>query len=230
MLRTILCALLLVATTAPVRADEVQGRAIVVAGEGMVSAVPDMAEVSAGVQTRAATARAALDQNNAAMAKVIDALKKAGIADKDVQTSRLNLSPAYDRNYSGGERRPNGYQASNSVMVRVRELPKVGALLDTLVSAGANDLGGVRFLIAEPQPLMDEARRRAVADATRRAKLLADAAGVHLGKVERIDESNIQFPRPMMAAADMAMRSSAVPVAAGEQEIRVTLSVRFGIQ
>ena len=116
------------------------------------------------------------------------------------------------------------------MIVRVRDLPKVGTLLDTLVSAGANDLGGVRFLIAEPQPLMDEARRRAVADATRRAKLLADAAGIHLGKVERIDESGIQVPRPMMAAADFAMRSSAVPVAAGEQEIRVTLSVRFGIQ
>jgi uncharacterized protein YggE len=230
MLRTILCALVLAVTAAPVRADEVQGRAIVVAGEGMVSAAPDMAEVSAGVQTRAATARAALDQNNTAMAKVLDALKKAGIADKDVQTSRLNLSPAYDRNPGNGERRPNGYLVSNSVIVRVRDLPKVGTLLDTLVSAGANDLGGVRFLIAEPQPLMDEARRRAVADATRRAKLLADAAGIHLGKVERIDESGIQVPRPMMAAADFAMRSSAVPVAAGEQEIRVTLSVRFGIQ
>jgi len=230
MLRTILCALLLVATVAPVRADEVQGRAIAVAGEGMVSAVPDMAEVSAGVQSRATTARAALDQNNAAMAKVIDALKKAGIADKDVQTSRLNLSPVYDRNVNSGERRPNGYQASNSVTLRVRDLTKIGTLLDTLVSAGANDVGGVRFLIAEPQPLMDEARRRAVADATRRAKMLADAAGVHLGKVERIDETGAQLPRPMFAAADIAMRSTAVPVAAGEQEIRVTLSVRFGIQ
>ena len=230
MLRTILCALLLVGTVAPGKADEVQGRAIVVAGEGMVSAVPDMAEVSAGVQSRAATARAALDQNNAAMAKVIDALKKAGIADKDVQTARLNLSPVYDRNSSSGERRPNGYQASNSVMVRVRDMSKIGALLDTLVSAGANDLGGVRFMIAEPQPLMDEARRRAVADATRRARLLADAAGIHLGKVERIDEGGVQFPRPMIAAGDIAMRSTAVPVAAGEQEIRVTLSVRFGIQ
>jgi uncharacterized protein YggE len=226
----ILCALLLVAAAAPVRAEEMQGRAIVVTGEGTVSAAPDMAEISAGVQTRAATARAALDQNNSAMAKVLEALKGAGIADKDVQTSRVNLAPAYESNPNTGARRPNGYVVSNNVTVRVRDLSKLGTMLDTLVSAGANNLGGVRFLIAEPQPLMDEARRKAVADATRRARLLADAAGVHVGKVERIDEAGIQVPRPMFAAADIAMRSSAVPVASGEQEIHVTLSVRFAIQ
>lgn len=230
MLRLTLCALLLVAAVAPVRADDMQGRAIVVTGEGTVSAAPDMAEIAAGVQTRAATARAALDQNNSAMTKVLDALKGAGVADKDMQTTRVNLAPAYESNPNTGARRPNGYQVTNSVTVRVRDLSKLGTLLDTLVSAGANNLGGVRFLIAEPQPLMDEARRKAVADATRRAKLLADAAGIHVGKVDRIDETGIQMPRPMFAAADIAMRSSAVPVASGEQEIHITLNVRFAIQ
>jgi uncharacterized protein YggE len=231
MVKATLCAvLLLAAVVVPGRADELLGRAIVVTGEGTVSAAPDMAEVSAGVQTRAATAREALDQNNAAMAKVIDALKQAGIADKDVQTAQLNVSPVYQRNSNTGERHPDGYQVSNSVLVRLRALPKIGGLLDALVSAGANNLGSIRFLVARPQPLMDEARRHAVEDAQRRAKLLADAAGVHLGKVERIDETGIQVPRPLMAAADFAMRSSAVPVATGEQEIRVTLTVRFAIQ
>jgi uncharacterized protein YggE len=230
MTRAILCAMLLLASATPGRADEILGRAIIVTGEGAVSAAPDMAELSAGVQTRAPTARAALDQNNVVMTRVRAALKTAGIADKDVQTAQLNVSPVYQRNNTTGERHPDGYQVSNSVLVRVRALPTIGTLLDALVSAGANTLGSVRFLIAHPQPLMDEARRRAVADAEHRAKALADAAGVHLGKVQRIDEGGVQVPRPLMAQADFAMRSSAVPVATGEQEIRVTLSVRFGIQ
>lgn len=230
MTRAILCAVLLLAVAVPAKAADHQNSAIVVTGEGTVSAVPDMAEITAGVQTRAATAREALDQNNAAMTKVIDALKKAGIADKDVQTTQLSVSPVYQRNSSAGARRPDSYQVSNSVLVRVRALSKIGTLLDALVGAGANNLGSVRFLIARPQPLMDEARRRAVADAERRAKQLADAAGVHLGRVEQIDESGIQVPRPLMAAADFALRASAVPVATGEQQIRVTLRVRFGIR
>ena len=223
------CLAAVLAVASPVGAENLQVRAITVNGEGMVSATPDTAEVIAGVQTRESTARAALTRNSAAMTKVVDAIRKAGIADKDIQTARISLSPLFQQNDRGAERLPAGYLAANRVVVRMRDLARVGALLDAVVAAGANDLGGVRFLIAEPQPLMDRARRAAVEDATRRAKLLADAAGVRVGKVLRIDETGIRAPRPMMYQAEVAARASAAPISVGEQEIRATVSMRFEV-
>lgn len=213
---------------APLRADEIQIRAVTVSGEGSVNAPPDMAELVAGVQTREATARGAMERNNAAMSKVVEAIRRAGIADKDIETLRVSLSPVFDN--AGGQRRQAGYLAANRVMVRLRDLTKVASMLDAVVTAGANDVGGVRFLIADPKPLMDKARREAIADAQRRAKLLADAAGVKLGKVLRIDEAGIRTPQPVFLRAEMAMRSADAPIAPGEQEIQASVTVRFGLE
>jgi len=225
MLRLAALVLLVLATSvAPATADD--SRAIMVGGEGTVRAVPDMAELIAGVQTRAPAARTALDRNNAEMEKVMAALRQAGVAAADLQTSQFSVSPTYERS-DRGMRRMTGYQAVNRVTVKVRDIATVGTLLDAAVSAGANDVQGVRFTIAEPGKLMDEARRRAVADAMRRARLLAAAAGVKLGAVRSIDERGIQAPRPLMMAADAAR---AAPVAPGEQEIRARLTVRFAVE
>jgi len=229
---TVLALLMVPVLGAPLAgAQAAEDRYVVVNGEGAVSAPPDMAEVATGVQARAPTARAALDQANAAMSRVIDAVKKAGIAEKDFKTARVGLSPVYDRPERGDARRLSGYQASNSLAIRVRDMTAIGTLLDSLVTAGANDIGGIRFLISEPKALMDEARKKAMEDAAARARLLAEAAGLQLGVVQRIEEGGVQVPRPlMMAPSDVAMRASAVPVAAGEQEVRVVLTVRFGLE
>ncbi|HYZ39162.1 MAG TPA: SIMPL domain-containing protein [Stellaceae bacterium] len=167
--------------------------AISVTGEATVSVPPDLARVDAGVTSEAKTAREASDANNVAMAKVLSALKGAGIAERDYQTSRLSLQPQYAPNRQG----PSpvvGYRASNRVSIRVRDVTKIANVIDTLVGAGANEIGGINFMVSQASKLLDDAPTQAVADARRKAEIYAKAAGVTLGAPLSISEGGRARP------------------------------------
>ena len=187
--RAILAAAIAAGTllAAPALAQIVPPAAISVSGEATVSVPPDLALVEGGVTSEAKTAREASDANNAAMGKVLQALKGAGIEAKDVQTSRLSLQPQSAPNRSGPPAIV-GYRASNRVTIRVRDVTKVANVIDTLVAAGANDIGGINFMVSQASKLLDEAREQAVADARRKAEIYAKAAGVTLGAPLSISE------------------------------------------
>ncbi len=216
----------------PVHADEDARRFVAVQGEGSVTTVPDQAHINTGVTTKADTARQALDANNAAMGRLMAALKKADIDEKDIRTSNFSVSPWYEPYIRNKPRVIGGYQASNQVRVRVRDLSKLGPVLDAVVTAGSNRVNGVQFSVGKPETLMDEARRKAVADAKRRATLYAEAAGAKLGRVVSINEQAAHFPRPHLVQAEALMRSQAdsVPVAPGTQKVSATVSVRFELE
>ncbi|HQU70299.1 MAG TPA: SIMPL domain-containing protein [Albidovulum sp.] len=210
---------------------ETQPATISVTGEGRVEIAPDMATVNLGVTTEADTAAAALKANSEALAAALAKLKEAGIADRDIQTSGLSVNPRYDYPNDGSQPKLNGYVAANMVMVRVRDLSVLGTMLDGAVSDGANTLNGIAFSLQETDATMDEARRRAVTDATHKAALYAEAAGVKLGRIASITEQmNYGGPQPMMMAeARMAKDAGSVPVASGELTVASTVSVVFEI-
>jgi len=215
----------LLATPAP--AETMPPPMITVSGEATISVAPDLAQIDAGVTSDAKTAREASDANNAAMGKVLLALKGAGIEAKDYQTSRLSLQPQYPPNRSG----PSpivGYRASNRVTVRLREVAKLAGMIDTLVGAGANDIGGIGFSVSNASKLLDEAREQAVADARRKAEIFAKAAGVTLGAPLSISEEGAPGPMPYRKMA--APMAAAVPVAQGEETLQLTVSVSWAIK
>lgn len=218
---------LIVAITGPVLADD--ARRISVSGTGVVAAAPDMATVSLGVIVVEETAQAALRGNSQQMAAVLDLLTQTGVAPRDVQTSQLSLQPRWDRQQSSNAA-PDiiGYQASNQVAVRVRDLDALGSVLDALTQAGANRINGVTFGLQNPRPLQDEARRLAVTDARSKAMLYTEAAGVSLGDVMTLSESGGMTPRPM--AMSRMSDAESVPIAEGELEIRASVSVVFAIE
>ena len=178
---------------APALAQTALPPAISVTGEATVSVAPDQAQIDGGVTSDAKTAREASEANNAAMGKVLLALKGAGIEEKDYQTSRLSLQPQYAPNRTGSS--PiTGYRASNRVTIRVRDVTKVANVIDVLVGAGANDIGGINFTVSQASKLLDEAREKAVADARRKAEIYAKAAGVTLGEPLSISEEGAPAP------------------------------------
>ncbi|HUT77781.1 MAG TPA: SIMPL domain-containing protein [Polyangia bacterium] len=210
-------------------AQEQTPASIAVAGTGEVAAIPDLAEIDAGVTAQASTAREAARQNAQVMAGVIDAVRAQGISERDVQTGRFGVSPVYDSTTSGGSRaRIAGYRVTNQVHLRVRDLDKLGALLDTLLAAGANELGGVRFTVAEPESLLDKARVAAVADARRKAALYAREAGVSLGRVLHVEELGGAGPPPQMGFARMQQAETAVMP--GEVGLSASVRVTFAIE
>ena len=219
-------ALLLVA---PARA-QTPPPAISVTGEATVSVAPDQAQIDGGVATDAKTAREASDANNAAMGKVLLALKGAGVDEKDFQTSRLSLQPQYATSSKAAER-PSvvGYRATNRVTIRVRDVTKVASMIDVLVGAGANDIGGINFVVSQASKLLDEAREQAIADARRKALIYAKAAGVTLGEPLSISEEGSATP---MFRGEVAggMAASAAPVAQGEETLSVTVNVSWAIK
>jgi len=227
MRRTALAAFfLLVAVTTGAAADA--PRRISVTGEGMAAAAPDMAVIALGVVQEAANAAEAMQEASRAMQGVVDRLEKAGIAARDVQTANIALNPQYDRMQSGEVPRVIGYVASNDLNIRVRDLDKLGGLLDALVKDGANRMNGISFTFADPGPLEDAARKAAVKDARERAELLAAAAGVGLGRVIRIDEpGGAAPPVPMQRAMTM---DAAVPVAGGEIEIHRSVTIVWSLK
>src|SRR6267378_100667 len=227
--RTALAAAALAAAllTAPALAQVIPPAAISVTGEATVSVPPDLAEIDGGVTSEAKTAREASDANNAAMGKVLQALKGAGIEAKDVQTSRLSLQPQSAPNRSGPPAIV-GYRASNRVTIRVRDVTKVANVIDTLVAAGANDIGGINFMVSQASKLLDEAREQAMADARRKAEIYAKAAGVTLGTPLSISEEGAPGPTPYRKM--VAGMAASAPVAQGEEMLRVTVSVSWAIK
>ncbi len=200
---------------------------ISVTGEATVNAAPDAAQIEGGVSSDARTAREASDANNAAMGKVLLALKGTGIAEKDYQTSRLSLQPQYAQNKSG----PNtvtGYRASNRVIVKVRDIGKIANVIDTLMTAGANELGGINFTVSNASKLLDEARPQAIADARRKAEIYATAAGVTLGAPISISEGGFAPPAPMLRK--MSAEFASAPIAPGEETLHLTVSVSWAIK
>ena len=202
---------------------------ITVTGEGRVDAAPDMATITLGVTSEGTTATAAMAANSAQLAQVLANLKAAGIADRDLQTTGLALNPNWQSNDNGSNLRIVGYVASNILTVRVRALAGLGAALDAAVKDGANTVDGVSFGLADPDPVLDEARRRAVTDATRRALLLTEAAGVSLGAVVAINEGGGSFaPAPMFGKA-VGMTAEAVPLASGEVSLSASVTMVWEI-
>jgi uncharacterized protein len=202
--------------------------AISVTGEAQISVPPDLATIDAGVATDAKTAREASDANNAAMAKVLQALKAANIDAKDYQTSRLSLQPQYAPNRSSGPASITGYRASNRVTVKIRDITKVAGVVDVLVGAGANDVGNISFSVSQASKLLDEARAQAIADARRKAEIYAKAAGVTLGAPLSISEEGA--PQPAFRGKMMAGMAAPTPIAQGEETLSLSVSVTWAIK
>jgi uncharacterized protein YggE len=211
--------------TAPIMAD---GTILDVSAEGRSTRVPDVATIRAGVVTQAATAAAALADNAARMAGVLDALKRAGVAPRDTRTANVSLSPQY-RYADNQPPAVTGYQASNSISIRFRDIAKAGAILDALVKQGANQIDGPNLAIDQPDSALDEARADAVKRAQARAQLYARAAGLTVSRIVSIAESGQNDgsnPQPMMARGMMKADASTA-IAPGETDVTITLSVRF---
>lgn len=225
------------AVAPPARADvdEPYPR-ITVSGQGSAAVAPDMAVLQLMVTREAATARAALDANSAAMAEVLKALREEGIAERDLQTADFSIQPKYiypSPQDQAADRTPRivGYTVRNGLSVRVRDLAKLGAIMDKSVTLGINEGGNIFFTNDDPSGTVEQARKRAVADAIAKAKSLAAAAGVKLGKLLELSEHSRQpAPVPMMKGEMMmAMAADAVPVAAGENSYEVTVNMSYGI-
>jgi len=201
---------------------------VTVSGLGTVTAAPDMAEITIGVVTQALAAAQALAANSLAAERLLQGLGGLGIAGRDVQTTNISVSPLRRPGKDGQPPEITGYEVSNQVRVRVRELARLGRVLDQQVGQGANLVHGIRFGLQEPAPRLDEARKLAMADARRKAELYAVAAALKLGRVVAVHEAGAASPRPEMAPR--AMISAAVPVAPGEQEIQASLTVTFTLE
>lgn len=198
---------------------------IIVIGEGSVSAAPDHARITSGVTTRAKTAKEASDANAKAMAAVLAALQSAGI---DIQTSRFSVQPVYTSPGPNMEQRLTGFSVSNQVSVTIRQIDKVGDIVDRLVTAGATDAGNVEFLHAEQSKTLDRAREAAMVDARRKAELYAHAAGLTLGSVAWVTEDS---SAPLFAPK-VAMRAAmpgGAPIATGEDTLQVRITVGYEI-
>jgi len=204
-----------------------------ITARGEARKAPDLAIINAGVVTQAPDAATAIRENATRMARVADALNRAGVADRDIQTATLNLSPQYRY----GENQPpviTGYQAANTLSIRFRDIARAGAILDALVASGVNQISGPELTLDDPTAALDAARLEAVAKARARAELYAGAAGLKVARIISISESTDGFrPRPMpMMRTDM---DNAAPLAesriqAGEQSVAVDLAVRFELR
>jgi uncharacterized protein len=211
----------------PALAQGAPPAAISVTGEATISVAPDQAQIDGGVTSEAKTAREASDANNAAMGKVLLALKGAGIEEKDYQTSRLSLQPQYPPNRTGPAA-ISGYRASNRVTIRLRDVTKVASVIDVLVGAGANEIGGINFVVSQASKVLDDAREKAIADARRKAEIYAKAAGVTLGEPLSISEEGPSAP--MFRGKMAAPMAAATPVAQGEETLSVTVNVSWAIK
>ncbi|MGR9240101.1 SIMPL domain-containing protein [Rhizobium leguminosarum] len=239
--RTVLMTALLalpLAAAAPAFAQEMKPRepVISVTGDGESSVAPDMAIVNFAVVKQAKTAREALDENNKAMNDVLAALKSGGIAERDLQTSGFSIQPQYNypQPVDGQQQQPQliGYQTINSVTVRLRDLAKLGAVIDQSVSLGINQGGDIQFTNDKPDAAIEEARKDAVAEAVKKAKTLSEAAGVKLGRIIEINENVPRaMPQPVYRATMMKEASdAAVPVQSGENNYNISVTVTFAIE
>lgn len=224
----LIAVLSLIGATVPAAAQDKRAeRTVTVAATGKVSAEPDIAHISTGVLSEAETAREALQRNSAALKKVIDGLKGAGVDPKDIQTSRFSIDPRYDQPKDGRSARITGYRVVNQVRITARDISRLGDLLDLVVTLGANQAGGIGFDVSKAETLKDEARRQAVANALRRAKLFAEAAGATVGDVLTISEEATPSP-PIFSGRTMAAES--VPIERGSQTLEVRVQVTWTLR
>lgn len=210
---------------------QIEGTLLSVSAEGKVESAPDMATISLGVTTDGATAQAALQANAQRMNALSQSLRRAGIAERDIQTSNVSVNPQY----AYVENRPpriTGYQANNQVTVRVRNLDRLGSVIDNAVAAGGNTVNGVSFSHADPDAQLDAARRDAAQNARRRADLYAQAFGMRVHRIIAISESGgYAPPMPMPVYARMEADAAApTPVAPGEISTSVNVSVTFELR
>ncbi len=223
----------LLAVVSPALADGGKmPRIISLSGHGEVRSVPDVAYVTSGVLSQGATAAEALAANTTAMTSIFAALKDAGIEDKDIQTSNFSVQSRYD--FSNGQApKLVGYDVTNNVTIKVKKIGDLGAMLDKLVQAGSNQISGVSFDVSKPEEAMDQARKLATEDATRKAKLYAQAMGVELGNVMQVSEGGSAAPPPVPFVRGVAMMkadAAPVPVAAGEQSLAADVNVIWEIK
>ncbi|MFT3987242.1 SIMPL domain-containing protein [Aestuariivirga sp.] len=237
MLRTLLAAstlALAAVMVTPAMADTVVAspRTISLSGHGEVRVAPDRATVTIGVASQKDTAAEAMKDNSAAMQQVFAALKAAGIAEKDMQTSNFSVQPRYNYPNDGSAPTLVGYDVSNNVTITVKKLDTLGAVLDAVVKAGSNQIQGVSFDASSPQAAMDEARKDAVADALRKAKVYAGASNVTIGNILSIEEGAVFRPRPVVMMQAKVMRADAAPapIAEGEQTLAVDVSITWEIK
>jgi uncharacterized protein len=213
-------AILLAATLALSTAQAAE-KLVTVTGEATVAVPPDTAVIRIGVSSLEKTAREAGEANAKQMTGVLSAIKASGIAERDIQTSRLSLQPQYDP--KGGTTRLTGFQANNQVTIRIRDIDNLPTVLDRAIAAGANEMSGIEFVVSDQSKLLDQARDEAIADARRKAELYAKAAGAKLGQVVSISEEGTA-PQPR---AMQSVRAGAVPIAPGEQTLRAIVSVSY---
>jgi uncharacterized protein YggE len=208
--------------------DKSAERYVSVSATGSVAADPDMAAISTGVIVEADTAKEALARNSTVMAKLIEGLKALGIAAKDIQTTAVNVEPRYTQAKDGRPATISGYRVVNQVRLTVRDVKRLGEMLDGAIMLGANQVNGISFDVSNAETLKDEARKQAMDNAKRRAELYATAAGAQLGSVLTISEDVSAVPRPMpMARAAMA---SAVPIEAGTRTLTVEVYVTYALR
>jgi uncharacterized protein YggE len=220
------------AQTVAVQMPVMTGTRLDVNATGEVTRVPDMAIISAGVQTLQPTATAAIEENAARMERVRAALKRAGIEDRDIQTSSINLNPEYQYDQNRPPRL-TGYRATNTVNVKFRDLKRTGTILDALVAEGANQINGPSLTIDKPESALDEARTRAIANGRARADLYARALGMRVVRLISVSEGggyNVPPPVPMVAM--MAERGAAADskIDPGTQQLQVNVSMSFELQ
>jgi uncharacterized protein len=219
--RILFASILSVVSLAPLPSFAID-KLVTVTGEATVAVAPDAAMIRIGVSSQDKTAREASDANAKQMTAVLAAIKGNNIAERDIQTSRLSLQPQYDPNKSGTARL-TGFQATNQVTVRIRDIGKLAAVLDSAIGAGANEMSGIEFIVSEQSKLLDRARDDAIVDAHRKAELYAKAAGAKLGHVVAISEEGSAPPqRPMQA-----LRAGAVPISPGEQTLTAVVTVSY---
>lgn len=210
----------------------ISGTRLEVSATGEVTRVPDVAVISAGVVTRAPTATAAIQENAARMQRVRAALRRAGIAERDIQTASINLNPEY-RYQENQPPQLVGYSASNTLSVRFHDIAETGRILDALVAEGANQINGPMLTIEKPEQALDEARLKALANGRARAALYAQALGKRVVRLVSISETGgYSAPPPMPYAAMRAEAASAADtkIAPGEQKLEVTLNMMFELQ
>ena len=211
-------------------APALQGTRLDIVATGEVSATPDIASIGAGVVTQAPTAAAAMAENAQRMSATVAALKKAGVADRDIQTSSIGLQPQYKY----AENQPpviTGYQASNQLTIRFRDVKRAGAILDALVAAGANQINGPNLSVDHPEALLDQARIKAIAEAKARAELYAKAAGLGVKRIVSISEGSFEpTPRPVPMMAMRMEKAADTSIEPGEQRLAISVSVTFELQ
>jgi uncharacterized protein len=203
---------------------------ITVSGTGTIVVSPDIADVRLGVVVTKPTVKAARETAAEAMTQVLAALKKLGIADKDLQTTTVSLQPAYDYSTQANPPRITGYTLANGVAVTVRNLDQTGDVIDDSLAAGATSLDGVTFRVDDPAKAQKQARSDAINQAKANADTLAKAAGVSITGVASISEVSAPVPYPVFygaAAGAPAADSVKTPVQPGTSDVTITVTVAY---